>query len=113
MKKQDKKRDKIVVNALTSVCHIALEQVPHFQWITHFVNYQRFPESLRVVCVFDTEAARAQAQVAHHTEFLVSLITEKLREQSIQLKQPDQHIAFDSEEACDRDHGGDWVTRYR
>ena len=54
MRKSDKKLDNQLRLVLTDVCETALKEVEGFQWLTHVVNYSNFPQSLRVVCVFDT-----------------------------------------------------------
>ena len=61
MKKSDKKIDNTVRKALTEVCEAALTEVAGFKWLTHFVNHNDFPDSLSVVCVFDTNVELANA----------------------------------------------------
>lgn len=78
MRKSDKKIDNNIRKTLTNVCEIALEQVDGFKWLTHFVNYDNFPESLAIVCVFDTKSDLAKARVTKHDEFLISLIVDSL-----------------------------------
>ena len=43
MTKTDKKRDKAIREALTKACEIALQRNDGFQWLTHEVDYKRFP----------------------------------------------------------------------
>lgn len=54
MRKTDRKTENLIIRALTEACEIALERFDGFRWLTHFVDYQRFPASLTIVCVFDT-----------------------------------------------------------
>jgi len=44
--KKMKKTDKQICKALTKACEIAKAEVLGFQWFTHLVNYNQFPESL-------------------------------------------------------------------
>ena len=53
MRKTDKKIDNNIRNVLNKVCEQALIEVNGFVWLTHQVNYDKFPASLSVICVFD------------------------------------------------------------
>jgi hypothetical protein len=98
MKKTDKKTENMIRVTLTNVCNVALDEVPGFKWITHFVNYDDVPSSLIVVCVFGTKSELSSALIAHHDDFLRTLITSKLRAANIQCKNSPQCVRFDSEE---------------
>src|SRR5690554_6362339 len=111
MRKSDKKTDNNIRKTLTNVCEIALEQVDGFKWLTHFVNYDNFTESLAIVCVFDTISDLAKAKVTKHDDFLVSLIVESLLDEGIKLRDASQTVTFDTEEACAHEHGGNWAKR--
>ncbi len=113
MKKSDKKYEKAIREALTEACDIALNEVPGFQWLTHQVNYNRFPDSLSVVCIFDTKSELASALLAQQDDFLRSVIREKLSAVGISMKDMSRQICFDSEEACAFEHGGRWQERLR
>lgn len=98
MKKSDKKIDKLLRETLTEVCDSALDQIDGFQWLTHFVNYQAFPASLEVLCVFSTEAQRKAALATGNDEWLRRLITQRLSRVSIPLTHPKRQVRFASEE---------------
>ncbi|WP_372743413.1 Fis family transcriptional regulator [Neptunomonas sp.] len=106
MKKTDKKIENAIRIALTEVCDVALDEVPGFKWITHFVNYDAFPSSLVVVCVFATKSDLSSALSTHHDDFLRTLITNKLSAANIQCKDSRQYVRFDSEETWE-------IQRYR
>jgi hypothetical protein len=112
MKKTDKKIDNAIRLALTDVCDVALNEVDGFKWITHFVNYNAFPASLLVVCVFATNSDLSHALTTHHDDFLRTLISNKLRAANIHLKDIHPHVKFDSEEACESAHAGNWQQRF-
>ncbi len=98
MKKSDKKIDKLLREALTEVCDIALEDIAGFQWLTHFANYRAFPSSLEILCVFEREDQLKDALAAGHDQLLRTLITQRLAAIDIPLAKPRQQIRFDSEE---------------
>lgn len=53
MRKKDKKIDNELRLVLIDACEQALKDITGFQWLTHFlVNYDDFPNSLMVACVF-------------------------------------------------------------
>lgn len=113
MKKTDKKYEKAIRQALTEVCDIALNEVAGFQWLTHQVNYRRFPDSLAVICIFDTNSELASALLAKQDDFLRSLIREKLSAVGISIKDMVRQVSFDTEEACALEHGGKWQQRLK
>ena len=113
MKKSDKKIENSIREALTAVCELALEDVAGFKWITHFVNYNDFPDSLSVVCVFDTDDALACVVSTHQDDYLRTLIREKLDAAGIPIASMRQQVSFDTEEACNNQHDGKWHLRFR
>ncbi len=108
MKKTDKKRDNLLREVLTQACDEALKDYPGFVWLTHFVNYNDYPDSLSVWCIFDTEEQLASADMAR----LTALINQHLQDSGIKLKDIQKHVSFDSEEACNMAHGGNWKRRF-
>lgn len=107
MRKTDKKIDNALRVVLTQVCDIALEQYEGFAWLTHIANYQDFPRSLLIVCVFDTH----QQQLNANKESLRLLIKQKLATIDIQLKDIPRQIRFDDEESCQNHNQGKWQER--
>ncbi|RUO20128.1 hypothetical protein [Aliidiomarina haloalkalitolerans] len=55
MRKSDKKLENEIIRRLTDVCETMKPQLTGFVWLTHEVNYQRFPASLVVTLVFNDE----------------------------------------------------------
>ncbi|MDV6316690.1 hypothetical protein [Idiomarina sp. HP20-50] len=53
MRKTDKKLEREIIRELTKVCEAAKFEHEGFIWLTHEVNYQRFPQSLKVTLVFN------------------------------------------------------------
>ena len=58
MRKTDKRLENTLIAALTKVCEAALEEFDGFRWLTHFANYSDFPDSLTIVCIFDTKMTK-------------------------------------------------------
>ncbi len=102
--------DNRIRHTLIEVCELALETTPGFQWLTHTVNYGLFPESLVVVCVFETNMQRDQARCLNLDTALSQLIKEKLLAIDVKLNNI-QQIRFDTEENCQRDNNGKWHQR--
>lgn len=109
MKKSDKKLDKAIRDALNDACEIALDRDDGFRWLTHEVNYKSFPASLRIVCVYERDEQLHKAGI----EWLRELINSQLQTIDIRLKDASKQISFDTEQACERDHGGNWAKRLR
>ena len=111
MKKSDKKIDNSLREALTKVCETALGSVDGFVWLTHVVNYNAFPNSLKIVCVFETDDSLSNAYAAKQDDYLCQRIREELSAVNIKLTKLRQQVSFDSEEACERSHNGKWNDR--
>ena len=111
MRKTDKKIDNQLRRVLTDVCETALKDAYGFQWLTHRANYANFPKSLKVVCVFDTNDNLAGFMSGRSEKELILLIKGKLREMGVELKSINDHIFYDTEENCERDHRGNWANR--
>ena len=99
MKKTDKKLEKQICQALTNACEAAKVEVQGFQWLTHRVNYNQFPDSLSVICFFDTKANLKQAREHNKDQFMVALIKNELEHIDIRFKDIKRHVFFDTEKA--------------
>lgn len=109
MRKIDKKIENAIRGVLNEVCDIALDRYKGFRWLTHFVNYQNFPASMSIVCVFD----RNEQLSKKSKEELNGLIMDKLASIDITFNDIRQHVSFDSEESCEIEHGGKWHERFK
>jgi hypothetical protein len=113
MKKTDKKIDNALRQALTEVCDAATENVTGFKWLTHVVNYNNFPRSLSVICVFNTNAEVTLLSSSEQDQYLFTLIKQKLVAAGVKIDNVRQHVHFDSEENCERENAGNWSLRCR
>lgn len=111
MRKSDKKIENQLRLVLTDVCENALEEVTGFQWLTHVVNYDHFPQSLKVTCVFDTNVSLDTYLQSTLSNQLLLLIQTALTGINIKIKNIAQHVFYDTEENCDKHHQGNWANR--
>lgn len=111
MKKTDKKIDNALRSALTQVCEVAQDSIEGFVWLTHLVDYQAFPSSLKIACIFETDEQLANANQIKQTDQLSLLIDDKLTTMGIKLRNRAQQVVFDTEEACALSHKGKWNER--
>ena len=107
MRKSDKKKETTIIKALTQACEIAKDRGDGFEWLTHFVDYSRFPDSLEVVCIYNTNQQLACAD----RDAIGVLIEEKLADIDVRFGDIRHHVSFDTEENCERDNNGDWNKR--
>lgn len=113
MRKSDKKIDNQLCKALTEVCESSLENIAGFKWLTHLVNYQRFPESLHIVLVFQTDADierfKQNDREVMHLQQLIKMAVASI---GIELKRIEKHLSYDSEQQCELHQQGDWAARF-
>lgn len=110
-KREQAQIDKRLVATLTEACEIAKAELIGFEWLTHEVDYARFPASLQVVWVFDTQASKEQALAAGQHARMVELTEQALIEAGVELNPVSPHVQVDSEEQCKRINGGNWPQR--
>lgn len=111
MNKTVKKLESNLVRALTIACEQAKLEVSGFEWLTHTADYSNFPNSLMVRCIFDNDASLNAAKNAAHDVKINSCIHKALLNAGILLKNPKKHVLLDSEQACEREHEGNWKKR--
>lgn len=111
MRKSDKKIDNQIIKVLTQVCESALEDIEGFEWLTHTVNFEKFPDSLKITCVFNSNVALANCLKSPSYKQLLTLIESSLAKIDILLKDAKKQILLDSEEKCTAQHGGNWRKR--
>ena len=109
MKKSSKKLDNILRKGLTDICEYTLKGIDGFQWLTHLVDYERFPESLKIVLIFDKPHQVSRFHNSSERAIVEDNIA-KLMQQH-QIKSLSQLIFYDNESDCAAQHNGDWVKR--
>lgn len=111
MTKTEKKIDNNLCKVLTNVCEDVKDDLQGFQWLTHTVNYANFPASLKIICVFSTNADIAQLTTSKQDLRLQGLLSQALNAVDVKLKNISKQVKFDSEENCTRDNAGNWTKR--
>lgn len=110
-KREQARIERELIASLTEACETAKSQITGFCWLTHTVDYQRFPDSLQVVWVFDSHANKALAHANGQDLRMIELTAIALEDAGVQLDPLAAHVHFDSEQECQRSHGGDWQRR--
>ncbi|OPB01053.1 hypothetical protein BFW87_01255 [Pseudomonas fluorescens] len=110
-KRDHARLERRLVSTLTEACETAKAEIPGFDWLTHTVDYARFPQSLRVTWVFDTRASKDHALASGAGERMRALTAAALHDAEVAPVTMDRCIRFDSEEECNARHGGDWRVR--
>jgi hypothetical protein len=109
--KTTQKLDNNICKALTIACENSLHTIDGFCWLTHRANYTNFPASLIVTCVFETESDIEKMKANDLAKSLQQDIQKQLLKIGVIVKNVNQSIHFDSEEACQKSHGGQWDKR--
>lgn len=111
LSKTNQKIDNNVCKALTIACESSLHDVAGFVWLTHRANYTNFPASLVITCVFNTEEEVTAMKAEQQDELLRASIQKQLLKVGVVVKNIKQCVRFDSEEACQGQHDGQWENR--
>ena len=104
-------RERQLVASLTQACETGQAEIVGFTWLTHRVDYQKFPSSLMVTWIFDTQANRDRALANGQGDRMAELTAEAFSEAGIELRSVSAHLSFDSEEQCQRVDAGNWQQR--
>ena len=86
-----------LIRALTCACETAKAEIVGFQWLTHEVDYQQFPQSLVVTWMFDSEASRARALAGADKSRMCELTQVAFEEVGISVADIAAHVAFSVE----------------
>ncbi|REG84363.1 Fis family transcriptional regulator [Marinomonas pollencensis] len=113
MKKTDKKRENALREALTKVCDQMLGEVAGFVWLTHLVDFNRFPQSVKIVCVFERDENLEKALAEGQDARFYQAIDEQFKLANVGIKNSRPYVSFDTEEACERCQQGNWNQRFK
>lgn len=95
MRKTDKKIENQIREVLTDVCEGSLKDYDGFLWVTHTVKYDSFPQSLNIVCVFETNQDREHFLMGEGQQHVATTIQKAFSKVGIQLKQVDKQISYE------------------
>ncbi|MEW6989724.1 Fis family transcriptional regulator [Colwelliaceae bacterium 6441] len=111
--KTTQKLDNNICKALTIACEESLHTIEGFCWLTHRANYTNFPASLVVTCVFETQRDIENIKESPLATSFKKNIQKQLLKVGVIIKNMDKNIHFDSEEACEIQHQGQWDERLK
>ncbi|POF43328.1 hypothetical protein B0D71_00470 [Pseudomonas laurylsulfativorans] len=99
-----------LITTLTEACETAKGEIKGFSWLTHTANLNALAETLKVTWVFETLTDQRLAQTTARAR-IYDLTTLAFNEANIDLSASEHSVYFDSEEECQRTHGGNWQKR--
>ncbi len=95
MRKSDKKVENLIRNVLTEVCEDTLKGYDGFLWVTHTVQFSNFPQSLKIVCVFETNQDRAEFLVGEGQQHVSTTIQKAFDKVGVELKNASKQISYE------------------
>lgn len=110
-KREQSRIERTLAATLTDACEAAKAEIVGFEWLTHDVDYQRFPASLRVIWVFASQAEQDAAIAKGQERLMQALTAAALQAADIALENPAAHVRLDNEQQCLRVDGGNWQQR--
>lgn len=99
LKRQHSGMERELVRALTVACETAKAEIAGFKWLTHQVDYDKFPRSLMVTWVFDSDANMKAAIASEDKNRMFALTLEAFEDIGITVSSVASHVEFDSEES--------------
>ncbi|MGF1805043.1 Fis family transcriptional regulator [Aliivibrio sifiae] len=97
MRKSDKKIENQIRDVLTEVCEDTLKGYEGFLWVTHTVKFSSFPQSLKIICVFETDQDRSNFLMGEDPFHVSATIQKAFNKVGVQLKNVDKHISYDTQ----------------
>lgn len=110
-KREQSRIERTLAATLTDACEAAKAEIVGFEWLTHDVDYQRFPASLRVIWVFASQAEQDAAIAKGQERLMQELTAAALQAADIALENPAVQVRLDNEQQCLRVDGGNWQQR--
>lgn len=112
MKRTEKKIETSIVKALNDVCETLKLEYDGFAWLTHFVDYANFPQSLKIVFVFDTSESLEKAKNKALYKIIFDLTESRLKRESVTVKRIDKTVYFETEENGADFNDVNWCGKY-
>jgi hypothetical protein len=97
-KREQARIERRLIETLTDACETAKAEIVGFCWLTHEVNYDAFPKSIKVIWVFDTQAKKQQALINGLEQRMIELTALALNEAHVQVDSLKGRVLFDSQE---------------
>ncbi|GAL33977.1 hypothetical protein JCM19240_885 [Vibrio maritimus] len=96
MRKSDKKIDNLIREVLTEVCENTLKNYEGFLWVTHKVKFPSFPQSLQIICVFESNQDRANFLMSDGQQHVSTSIQKAFNQVGVQLKNIRNQISYET-----------------
>jgi len=112
MKKSEKKLENAIVKALNDICEELKDKYIGFSWLTHFVDYDNYPQSLKIVFVFDNNHSLNKARNESFFKDIFELTESRLKRESITVKRIDKAVFFDTEENGADFESAKWCRKF-
>lgn len=98
MRKSDKKTDNQIRLFLTDICEDFMKDFDGFLWLTHEVDYDNFPQSLRMTFVFASQASLDSFVASDGYPQLIAKLEKQLSQMKIPFKRLEDQMAFTVEQ---------------
>ena len=112
LKRNEKKIENAIVRALNGVCETLRYESNGFSWLTHFVDYSNFPQSLKLVFVFDTNQSLKSAKNEALFQTIFELTETRLKSEGVYVKRIDKAVFFDTDENGADFNDASWCRKY-
>ncbi|GMQ46197.1 Fis family transcriptional regulator [Vibrio sp. 10N] len=96
MRKSDKKIDNLIREVLTEVCEGTLKNYEGFLWVTHKVKFPSFPQSLQIICVFESNQDRANFLTSDGQLHVSTAIQNAFSRDGVQIKKISKQISYET-----------------
>ncbi len=96
MRKSDKKIDNLIREVLTEICEGTLKNYDGFLWVTHTVKFPSFPQSLHIICVFESNQDRANFLMSDGQQHVSTTIQKAFHQVGVQLKNANKQISYET-----------------
>ncbi|MGF1770957.1 Fis family transcriptional regulator [Vibrio wakamikoensis] len=96
MRKSDKKIDNLIREVLTEVCEGTLKNYEGFLWVTHTVKFQSFPQSLQIICVFESNQDRTNFLTSDGQQHVSTSIQNAFNQVGVQIKNVGKQINYET-----------------
>lgn len=98
MRKSDKKTDNQIRLFLTDICEDFMKDFDGFLWLTHEVDYDNFPQSLRITFVFASQAHLDGFLTSDGYPQLMAKLEKQLSQMKVRFKRLEDQMAFTVEQ---------------
>jgi len=98
MRKTDKNTDNQIRLFLTDICEDFMKYSDGFLWLTHEVDYDNFPQSLRITFVFNSQAHLDGFLTSDGYPQLIVKLETQLSQMKIRFKRIQDQMAFTVEQ---------------